>query len=418
MDVITSNPTTRGQLSLLLRDLGQRPAFHSSLNELLLNSNADTDAPMLIDFNAVAPEEDLKTLKENCASSKWIGFQIFSESSKFPEWIDKRLFTTVIVLPTHAERAKARLKSALKAAYISDSNDGTARSQMTRAPFAYTRGSTLKSRTPFGSGKTNPGLPTPKARYIASESKSANAFIRHLHKDASNKQAILLTGNDGAEFELAAREFNFQDNADTIPLQVAFETDISIDHLQQIEKQAAKEKKPVNCYVGKVDDLDPEALSQLSLFCDYLGNLRNPHLRILLAYESGSDLFFQDGVADLFQSFRKRTYSVSIPPLKDRPEDIGPICQTAIGLLRGAHPFLIVRTITQGAIDHLVATRHELSYAKLLRILRNAMALSQRSALCVEDIKNYGDNELSNQHLLESMADENYFPQSDRSACM
>jgi len=154
----------------------------------------------------------------------------------------------------------------------------------------------------------------------------------------------------------------------------------------------------------------------LRLFIEYLSNLRNPHLKLLLGHASDCEAFLHQDTEATVRSLIKRFPAYSIPALTERAEDIPVICQQILANLRTAHPFLLVGSITADAIDYLVSQRSQLSHSKLVRVLRNAIALSQRTSLSVEDIKNYGESDTTTQHLLESMADESYFP--DQSAAI
>jgi DNA-binding NtrC family response regulator len=268
------------------------------------------------------------------------------------------------------------------------------------------------SNTPsiFGKRKltatTGPSYP----RYLIGESPAGRAFVSDLKKCATESTSIFLVGQDEAEFELAAREVNYFANRDCAPLEIVTGDDLSIDYLQAVERQANAIKQPMLAYVGRVDDWNERAIRELVLFVEYLKNLRNPHLRLIMAYQQGSDEFFQIGVADYVKKLRKQVQSVQVPSLAERAEDIAPLCQILIGSMRAAHPFLLVGRISREAIDALVEDRANYSYAKLVRILRNSIALCQRTTLQIEDIKNYGESDLTTQHLLESMADEQYFP--------
>ena len=50
-----------------------------------------------------------------------------------------------------------------------------------------------------------------------------------------------------------------------------------------------------------------------------------------------------------------------------------------------------------------------MSYSSLVRIIRNSMALAHRDTLTAEEIKSFGDDSPTSQHLVESLADEKYF---------
>jgi DNA-binding NtrC family response regulator len=129
-----------------------------------------------------------------------------------------------------------------------------------------------------------------------------------------------------------------------------------------------------------------------------------------LAHAAGTGEFFSEGVAEIFRPLCDRLDPIRVPCMEDRTEDIAGLCHTTIGMLRAAHPFLTVQGINNEAIAYLVETRADLNHQKLVRILRNSTALCQRPVLGVGEVKSYGESEISSQHLLESMADEAFFP--------
>jgi hypothetical protein len=301
------------------------------------------------------------------------------------------------------------------------SSSASSRRQQNALKRGYTRSFTprVKSRPPFAFNKDSK-KETPAfregARYLVCKSDAAKDLLHRIQRlGRSEKLAHLLVGEEGAEFELVCREINFQITNEQTALHMVSPDDLSIDELEKLERAATRDRETLHVYVGCSDDYSAENLHQLELFIDYLANLRNPHLHIYLAHTTGGEEFFRQGVVDIFKSLRPKMELLSVPHIAERIEDIPEICQTTIGLLRAAHPFLAVQRISSSAIQHLVDTRHELSHQKLVRIIRNSIALSQRQVLCVEDIKNYGESGLTNQHLLESMADENFFP-SEQSA--
>lgn len=252
-----------------------------------------------------------------------------------------------------------------------------------------------------------------RLRGVARASLAGRDFLQQLSIQSSTDIFCVLRGAEGAEFELAARELNYQLNEDKTPLHVIPLDELSLDELEKAERESAKKQTWLNCYVGRTDDLTESAAIELGLFIEYLENLRNPHMRIILAHADGSEAFLKEGAAEPLKAIIRKRSPLIIPSLQDRPEDISPICRTLLAALRTAHLFLLVYSISNEAIDYLVSESSALSFSKLTRILRNSIALSQRTSLGVEDIKNYGESDTTTQHLLESMADESFFPQSE-----
>ncbi len=415
MHVVTTDRRAKSQLSLLLHDLGYPPRFIATSEDLCKSLSSSMEVKsILLDIQDLTDEQVLTALKQQHANLRLIGFDLFerkrSGQTDYPKGLD-----SCIVIPSHAERAKARLKSALA---VSNPNaTAIKRSGLTRPPIAFKRPASkfsVKSalRTKSAAAPITEIAPV-TAHYMTAISPSSKAFVSELKTETADRNVVILTGGEGAEFELAARELNYQVNADRTPLHVITSDDLSSDILEKVERAAAKAKTPAYCYIGQTDDLDETSALEVSLFLEYLENLRNPHLRIILAHHDGSEALFKEGVAKVVQTIRAKRPATVLPSLDERAEDIPSICNALLASLRTAHPFLLVSSITEGAIQHLIDSRAEFSHSKLVRTLRNAIGLSQRTALCIEDLKNYGESDTTTQHLLESMADEGFFPTAD-----
>lgn len=412
MEVLTSDSRAKSQLSILLRELGYAASFHGDVGSLeaVLSANVPKQ-PVLIDLSEDIAHEALGERFDSNIS--FIGFQFLTSAQGATVHANAKFYSTSVVLPTHAERAKARLKNTLKPLRAPG---GLASSR--RPISTIIKGlSGQKSRPPF-SFRSAASASTQKAterppRYLVCESAASSRLLQRIRARESSQVACLFLGEDGAEFELVAREVNFQVTGDKTPMHMVQPDELSIDELEKLEREASRARTVLHVYVGRTDDYAVEALSQLGLFIDFLNNLRNPHLRIYLGHAYGSEEFFRAGLEEVFKRITVKMPTLKLPSMAERPEDISDICHTAVGMLRAAHPFLFVQHIATEAIDYLVSSREELSYRKLIRILRNSISLSQKPVLGMEDVKNYGESDLTNQHLLESMADEKFFPMEE-----
>ncbi|CAA6692839.1 MULTISPECIES: hypothetical protein [unclassified Lentimonas] len=412
--VLTQDRIAKSQLSLILRELGQDTAFYTEVDSLIDGEfpTQNSDA-MLIDLQVALPSETFNQLKAAHPDLRLIGFQnhasVDTESHiEKPEGLNH-----FFLLPAHAERAKARIKSALKD-NSSQNKRSTKRKSFTPSPF--TRAATpanKRLKIPTKRSTTRPQEPRTTTRYVTAHSAATSGLIQSIKEAAKQQTAIILNGNEGAEFEIVAREINFQANADRHNMCVIENDEISLDTLEKIESSANRNKELSFCYLGKIDDLNEDSMQAIQLFIQHLEHLRNPHLRLIIAYENGCEYLLPNRVSEIFKSIKKRFNPLSIPDLSERSEDISPICLNLLSALRTAHPFLRVKSISDAGIDYLIQTRHTLNYAQLIRILRNSIALSQRSSISPEDFKNYGESETTTQHLLESMADEQFFPSSE-----
>ncbi|TVP78170.1 MAG: hypothetical protein EA353_08915 [Puniceicoccaceae bacterium] len=410
MLILTRDRKARSQLSLLLRELGFRPVFHESLEGLLAAiQTQETSETCLIDIELELDLESMEQIRLAQAGEKIIGFECYRAGVEAKAEKVAALYSSVLILPTHAERAKLRLKHALNPIGQSGSTNRLA----TRSPFPMKRTLTSALGTLPGTKQRATFMTPVHTRYLVSESRAARQLIHDLKQKKSKSCSLLLESHEEAEFELIAREMNYLDNGDSLSLELIDGPHLSIDYLQVLERQANKEKAIVIAYAGRVDGLNQSSLSELIDFIEYLSSLRNPHMRLILAHEKGSEACFQSGVVEQLPKLRTLTESIHVPAFAERPEDIAPICQMLIASMRAAHPFLQVSRLSPETIAYLIEHRSEYAYAKLVRILRNSFALCRHRTLLPDDIKNFGESDLTTQHLLESMADESYFPSNE-----
>ncbi|HAV13801.1 MAG TPA: hypothetical protein DCX06_09990 [Opitutae bacterium] len=403
MHLLTSDRLTKSQLLLLLRELGYAPRFHSSVSEMEdALEGSDSNTLILIDLSTQISTSELDTLVKYKKQYRIIGFERLDTNSTSNLLIPAHTFETAIIIPSNGERAKLRLKNALKL--------GGQKQKSTRAPFGVRHRpmSTLSKLAKTALDKTE----AISSRYIITESPASYTLLKTLKAASTQEGAFILEAKEEVEFELIAREFNYLSNSDKAALFIIQPENLRIDSLEKLERAATRDGIPINCYVGRTDELDEVAASELELFCNYLSNLRNPHARLIVGHEIGTEDLYREGVATHMSSLFSKAKRIQIPSLRDRPSDIPTICQLTLSHLRSAHPFLFVHRVSQEAETYLSEQRNHYSYTKLVRILRNAIALSKRETLSVEDIKNYGESDMTTQHLLETMADESYFPQS------
>lgn len=411
MEVLTSDRRARSQLSILLRELGHTAYFHETADRLKDSLNQSPEGRVvLVDLGMEFDHEALVAKYGTIPGMRFIGLQFFSSDQEAAVYLNAKHYRNIIVLPAHAERAKSRLRNVL----TPKANHGTLVNRRATSFPAAGFAPKLKTRPSFSMKRNSLKESAPfrdSSRYLTCRSDASMGFLQSLQKlNRAEKLTYLLLGEEGAEFELVCREINFQSISDRTALHMVAPDDLCMDALEKLERAANRERSIWHVYVGRSDEYSAECLRQFALFADYLGNLRNPHIRIYMAHAKGSEEFFREGVGEVFKSIAPKMEPVHLPSLAERPEDIPAICHATVGSLRAAHPFLAVQRIANAAIDYLVETRDELSHQKLIRILRNSIALSQSPELGIEDIKNYGESDMTTQHLLESMADENFFP--------
>ena len=416
MNILTSDPRSKSQLAILLRELGQSSVFHSSVDSLkdsIRTANGKSiEGVLMVDLSEDVDHAVLVADLKEHYQGRLIGLQFFSSTKDAAINLNAKHYHSSLVLPEHAERAKSRLKYVLTSRSSGAAQLGSLGRRRTNPQRAFAdRFKTKPLFPPNGKASKEPMALRGGARYLVCRSNVAKDLLLNLQNLArTDKLAHLLIGEDGAEFELVCRESNFQSIRDRSALHMFAPDDLTFSALEKLEREASRVRTPFHVFVGRTDEYKAENLNELVRFLEFLRDIRRPHLSIYLAHARGSEELFRAGVAEVFETLCAKMDVMKLPQLKDRPEDIPEICHTVIGSLRAVHPFLVAHRISNKAIHYLVEMRAEMTYQQLTRILRNSIALSRKGVLCIEDIKNFGESDLTTQHLLESMADEQFFP--------
>ena len=183
------------------------------------------------------------------------------------------------------------------------------------------------------------------------------------------------------------------------------EEEITEHDLLSLERLALKLKTPVNCFLGNTDTLNVEHRKAIEAFCAHLQKHRVRHIRIIIAHEESNET----PVAKRFPYNLAELKEIRIPSFAERADDVREICNSFLGYLRTAHPFINVTQISEAAIQTVIDDLPRYNYNRLVRVLRNALALSNNTVLLPEDLESYGESDITTRHLLETMADDKYF---------
>jgi transcriptional regulator with PAS, ATPase and Fis domain len=258
------------------------------------------------------------------------------------------------------------------------------------------------------SAASAPAEPFTLSRYLTAKSPSMQRLLVQITELAKRPKFVLISGEDGADFELAAKELNFRTNGDQSPLHIADPMRVEVD---EIKRRLCTRDTTQFCYLGLSYELGALTVARLN---EYFGQLKpeaveKPAPCFILGHVDDSDTYLEKEVKALIKTFCDLGEVVELPSLGERRDDVSLIAQSVFTTLRTAHPFLLTRTLSRDAIDYLEAQCADMSYSSLVRIIRNAMALTQRDVLTEEDLKNFGDDSPTAQHLIESLADEKFF---------
>ncbi|HAV14425.1 MAG TPA: hypothetical protein DCX06_13180 [Opitutae bacterium] len=249
--------------------------------------------------------------------------------------------------------------------------------------------------------------PVTITRHLTTRSPAMQDFITEICSAAESASLVLIDGEDGAEFELVARELNFRANGDAFPLMVLDPMQLCAAQLHILSKG---KNTPCYCYIGLSYELTSHSVDQLadSLKLIFKERVNSP-LRLILGHVADSETYVSATAMDLVKMFRKDGKVLDLPGMCDRKEDVHVIAQSVFTTLRVAHPFLCTRTLSTKAIEFLEEGHESLDYSRLVRVIRNAMALTQRDTLTEKELKNFSDDSPTSQHLIESLADETFF---------
>lgn len=305
-----------------------------------------------------------------------------------------------LVLSSDMRRSKVRLQQVI---HEVDQKNAKKKAKRKRAVVAKAKPVVLEQ-----SNYRNDSIsPVTIPRYLIARSSVMQDFVAKICEVANNASLVLIESEDGAEFELVARELNFRANGDETSLTVLDPMHVDADKLEALIKQ---QDTTIYCYVGLSYELTRQSVEQFSHFLAQIHavNEETP-VRFILGHVIDSEEYVSESAIELVDYFRKSGTILELPGMNERKEDVHVIAQSIFTTLRVAHPFLCTRTLSSGAVQYLESIHEALDYSRLVRVIRNSMALTQRDTLTEEELKNFRDDSPTSQHLIESLADEKFF---------
>ena len=404
--VLTQDPSSKDKLTALLAEMELDCILHAQVEPLLkaVKKLKKTDAV----FYDLSLEDRLwafERLYTSCRRTNLVGFELLTKETAEggQHCIDG--MGHYLLLPNNPDRAKARIQEVLKGI----AQASAPKKRKTRKKAAAQPAPASKPAEPTVPAAEPKQIQLTTARYLQAQSTAMQTFLAVLHEAAGDAQIVLIEGEEGAEFELAARELNYHANGDISPLLVMDPMRLKFDELHQLEKDAAAIKEIHYCYVGLSSEMNDSSADALSEFQDHLIALSSPYLRVIVGHVADSKSYFCAATRPMMRSLRRQCSLLELPIMSQRAADIPLITQRIFSILRVAHPFLKARTLSQEAIQYLQAECEMFDYARLTRVLRNAMALGQHETLTDKELKNLDDNSPTTQHLIESLADKKFF---------
>jgi len=395
--ILTTDTKIIQQLTELLEGGQQSFHFHDDLETLIgmLPKLKKTDK-IFYDLQLESTLMAFDALRFGSKKTNLVAFEMLEEgasTSKCPKTA-KHYF----VLSNDQRKSGTRLKNVLHEV------DSLAVKKKRARKKAQAKASTVRKEPQAATSTT----PITLSRYLTAKSAAMQELLVQIAELAKQPKFVFITGEDGADFELAARELNFRTNGDQSPLHIADPMRVEIDEI----KRAAHDKDTTSyCYLGLSYELGALTVARLSEYLQQLSeqDAESPSPCFILGHVEDSEAYLEAEVKGLIKIFQKLGARIELPPMADRKEDVSLIAQSIFTTLRTAHPFLMTRTLSRGAIEYLENQCAEISYSGLVRVIRNSMALTQRDALTAEELRNFGDDSPTSQHLVESLADEKFF---------
>ena len=239
--ILTQDAEAKSQLKLLMGDVDQKCTFHQAVATLekVLPRLKKTDS-VFYDLKLEDTLWAFERLYTGCRKTHLVAFEQLTDETGTDGHQSPMGVENYFLLSPNASRAKTRLSAVLQE---------LAKKSVKRKAKKKAKKTAKKRTTATTPTNATPTAPIGKAdstRYLQGQSDAMQAFAAELKVAAAGKhQFIMLQGEDGAEFELAARELNFQANADLSPLIVLDPMHLKYEELEQIEAQA-KQFKSLN----------------------------------------------------------------------------------------------------------------------------------------------------------------------------
>jgi len=406
--ILTQNPDTRTHLGELLEGMDEAHAFYDAIEPLLKAvRKLDKRDYVFYDLQLEDVLWAFERLYKACKKTNLVTFEPQTKETSInhnqcPAGVDHYL-----LLPSNPERARLRIHSTLQAV-VKQAQERSA--QRARKP---KRKRVAKASTPEAKSAPRPKADLPEtpmlARYLHARSEIMRVLLFDIEAAAGKHPIIVLKGDEGAEFELLAREINFRGNGDAAPLHMINPLQFDSEDFTALKRIRPKDDRPEFIYLGTCADWTAKTATEIEAFLiDRLdADAPSPHLVFAAPEEAEATL--PKEVLRVAKRLEERAHPLEIPSLADRPEDMRVIALSIFSTLRMAHPFMRTHALDADALDFLERKREDFDYSRLTRLIRNAMALGKNTRITAETMKSLSDDSPVTQHLIESLADEEYF---------
>lgn len=242
---------------------------------------------------------------------------------------------------------------------------------------------------------------------ILGESSKTRAIIKKIRKLATLNEPILIRGESGVGKELVAQNLHFYSSRFSLPMK---EINCTAFNQNLIESELFGHKK--GSFTGAVSDKKGvfEQAQKSSLFIDEIGDLpfdiQTKLLRVLqekkltpvggtedlpidtrLIFATHRDLDKMIGTDEFREDFyfRIATFSIEIPPLRERIEDIDQLAPHFL-LQFLSENSLPPKEFSPSAISKLKEHHYPGNIRELIQVVKNAAFFSDNNAISADDI--------------------------------
>jgi DNA-binding NtrC family response regulator len=464
--VLVSEPQTRSQLSLLLRELGQRVHACSDPVEARQLCATTTYHRIIVErslagFNGLEVIQELRT---TCPCAHYLLVAEEGARGKTPPPY-KLGVSMVLFRPIDSRSTLKKLdafcqlgKEAGSRPHISPGKNATTRpaqssssapftafrkERATRAPFALGGGSPAgdaakhlqkaskeeaalvspvselpsDTQTPVEPPQTSPAaLPDPEAayaaayrpRYLLSHCRASRVLISQLWKDRNFKGSALIAGESGSEFELVARELLHAAGESLATPMYLKHDELTLEALASLNAQTSlREGPPLLVFIPSVQSISAHNAQLLLDFIKRNSLSNKRHVRLALGY--AVDEAPEEGPTAplLEQLLISVDVRLDVLPLRDRRSEIPYLVHKLLSDLVTLHPFLLVRSVDQQTLDYLQGYLWRGNFDQLVSVLRSAVSSCPHRVLCMQHMEPLLNSDLTTFHLLESAADQN-----------
>ncbi|MEO0795830.1 MAG: response regulator [Verrucomicrobiota bacterium] len=410
--LILPDGRSRGQLSLMLRELGKRVVAINDPHEAMKQASQNHFPVAIVDRDlpGISGLEFVYKLSKSCPNTHVVLLSDEAEAAHTPPraqlgvsdiiyrpFKPAKLMTKIEGL---CSTAASKIRPTIASAAGGPRNAGQASPGEVAEP--------TQTPTEFGASLQSVSY---SPSFLVCKSAVSRRFLAELWMQRNFETAILVSGEDGSEFELVVRELNqASGSADVYPA-VLHEHEISIEALESLNTHARlSDSAPRLVFIPHIEALPEAKKNELLQFVSNNRQSKKRSIRLVFGSITNSDLAtpavekFRTQLGDLCEGRLK------IAPLRERRSDIPLIIRKILYDLTTLHSFVRAREVEDAALEFLSKYIWKGNYEQLITVMRSAISSCPYRSLSLHQVQSLLHNDLAALHLLESVADENLLP--------